>query len=232
MSRAKLLLGIQAVDLRRDEVQALLQRIQAALQDDRSVIKARDAVARAESELAEVDRLLRQRSAERDAAKSRLSQEEHHLYGGKVRVAKEVQNLEREVASLRRQLEPIEDLVLQSMLDRDEAVAGLGRSRQGLAQAEAGASDQHEALVRRQAALEAESTRLAAEKEGFMSTVPAADRDLYERLRKTKAGRAVAELNDRSCSACGIQLPNQDVARIRTGAQHVICPGCGRIVLG
>jgi uncharacterized protein len=232
MTRARRLLELQAVDLKLDEHRTRLARVGLALQDDRALVAAREAVARTTAELATVDHSVRRAEQARESAQSHVAREESQLYSGKVKSPKEVQNLQREVEALRRQVSQLDDDLLEAMITRDEAAARAEAASAALSSAEATAEGQRSALRRRERELNEQIKRLEGERETIIATIAAGDLKQYERLRRSKGGRAVSELSDDACLACGMLLPGQDVNRIKGGDEHVLCPGCGRIVLG
>jgi len=232
MTRAKRLLELQEIDLKRDDLGARLVRIVAALRDDRAVVAARTALVQAEADVADVDHRLRQATLERETVHAHVVREEQQLYAGRVKAAKDVQNLQREVVALKRQLDHLDDAVLELMIQHDERAGQVQMARAALDDAVAATTARHDTLARKQAAVTRELQRLNDEREALVRTVPVPECELYERLRATKGGRAVADLRDAACSACGMLLPSHDVGRIQTGDGHVFCPTCGRLVLG
>ncbi len=230
MSRSTYLMDLQQVDHRRDEAMAHLKRVVAALRGGTAVAQAKQAVGKAEEALSTVERQLRRQDLERQAVKDRIATEEKTLFGGKVNSPKELQNLQYEVASLKRRLGELDDTALELMLARDEAEERLTEARAALAGATTEVAAETETLAQEKAELTSVVRRLDADRQGILEYIAAPDRALYERLRKAKGGRAVALLSGEHCGACGMQLPRQ----VHYEAQHsediVCCTGCGRIL--
>jgi predicted nucleic acid-binding Zn-ribbon protein len=95
--------------------------------------------------------------------------------------------------------------------------------------------EDHMAAKREQLKIEQDSllrSREDQEAERSAATGTIAPRVLqaYEALRKAKRGRAVAEIADNACAACGTIL----TAALQQSARHAIelvnCPSCGRIL--
>jgi predicted nucleic acid-binding Zn-ribbon protein len=230
--RSKQLHDLQRVDLKRDATLTRLRRVLADLQGDPAVSRARTELAEADQRLQEVERALRQLTLERDALKAHLAEEDGKLYGGRITSPKEVQNLERETAALKRRLAQLDDAALEQMLARDDVAAAQQAAQARLAAVEAESATTLASLQAEKVELGTAARQLERQRQELLPGVPAPDLSLYERLRANKGGRAVSELRDDTCAACGLQLPVQDVSRIRSGDGLVQCPGCSRIVYG
>jgi uncharacterized protein len=232
MTRTKNLADLQSVDLRRDEALSILKRVTAAMKDDAGLPHAEAAVGAAERKLHDIDRHLRLLELERQALKERVTGEERKLYGGTVKSPKELQGFEREVSVLKRQLAELDDTALEQMLARDEAVEELGRARAALAATGQQAAADNETFAREKVKLTAIVRRLDLERSQLQAGISPADLDLYERLRQSKSGRAVSQLQGESCGTCGMELPRHTRDEIRSPDSLVFCTGCGRIVHG
>lgn len=230
MSRAKPLFDLQQVDLLHDAATARLARVNAAMGSHPQVAQARARLEQGEQAMAGIERRLSQRQQERGDLAALIAREESRLYSGAVKAPREVQNLQREVESLKRRLGTIEDALLEVMVVKEEADTALGEARTALAEAEDAAADHLAALAEEKAKLEAALRRLRAQRAQVQTIVRADDRVLYDRLRAAKGGRAVAELKDGTCGACGIQLPAGEASRALSAADFVYCRGCGRIL--
>jgi len=53
---------------------------------------------------------------------------------------------------------------------------------------------------------------------------------LYDRLRSTRGGQAVAEVKQRTCQGCRVTLTAAFEQRLRHGDALVTCQSCGRIL--
>jgi hypothetical protein len=54
---------------------------------------------------------------------------------------------------------------------------------------------------------------------------------VYRTLLKSKAGIAVAEVNDDTCSACGVTVPPADIQAAKSPNIIAYCKNCGRILV-
>jgi hypothetical protein len=161
-----------------------------------------------------------------------MQQAESSLYGGKIRNPKELQDLEADVASLRRHLIALEAAEL-SWMEKLEAAEGLSiQARRQLGAASAHAEARNRGLMQEQATLQQTREDLQAEREAASGAVARKVLESYENLRKSRRGVAVAEVRENACGACGTTL----TAALQQSARHapdlVNCPSCGRILYG
>jgi predicted nucleic acid-binding Zn-ribbon protein len=232
MNRAHSLLELQKLDRALDAIGSRLRTITAQMAADPELATAQAEVAGAQESLSELERRLRTVSDERAALKTRIAAEEAKLYGGRVQAPKELQALEREVASLRRRLAVLDDQSLALMLDRDAAAERLEAALARRGDKERAAGETTERLAAERGELEGKRRvvdhRRGAVAEGIDPTAVAA----YEKVRRTRHGVGVAQVGADGCAACGCQLPRSTVEKVRATDELVRCPGCGRILAG
>jgi predicted nucleic acid-binding Zn-ribbon protein len=147
--------------------------------------------------------------------------------------AKDLQALQHELTSLSRRQSELEDIELEVM-ERAEA---LGEHVTVLER------DQHELAGRLGAAAESRDAAMgeyASERDSVAgrraATVAAVGEDLvalYERIRSGHAGIGAAELRQRRCGGCHIELNQVDMNRITQAAADEVlrCEECGRILV-
>jgi len=230
MSQPFKLFRLQQTDSQLDRLQARWVEIEAILQDHSAEEQAAAEHASAQEELNKKLKTLKRAEEEVHSQRLKIEQTESTLYGGKVRNPKELQDLQNEIAALKRYLSVLEDRQLEAML---EAEAGEEAERAAAGRLEA---IQKAAAVQR-AYLAAEQTRLASEIEHIKSerqataaSIPAEDLNLYEQLRRQRKGLAVALVSDRYCSACGSTLSATLLHAARSSTQLTRCDVCGRIL--
>src|SRR5512136_2604725 len=125
MSAALGLLRLQQVDSEIAQTQARLEFIRGTLEDGADLLAARQSLQTAETERDRIegDRLTAELQAQ--SQKMKIQQAESSLYGGAVRSPKELQDLQADVASLKKHLASIEDVQLDSMLDLETVQASV-----------------------------------------------------------------------------------------------------------
>lgn len=230
MSAALGLLRLQQVDSRIDHLEAELGQIASDLADNALAAAARQALEAAQDEQkqAEDGRLRAEREA--SALRSKLQQAEASLYGGTVRNPKELQDLQADVASLRKHLGTLDadEILWMEKLEAADAQyrSASANSNEVLLELEA----EHTLLRQRQLELLRTRESLISEREATASAVKGAWRETYDGLRRTRRGVAVAAVEEGACAACGTAL----TAALRQNVRHAVdlnfCPSCGRIL--
>ncbi len=230
MSRTSSLYRLQIADTELDRTHARLREIDDVLQDDLAVAGARQAAGQAAAQLRAGQAAAAEAEHVVAAARAKMAETEQALYGGTVRNPKELQDLQSEAESLRRYLSTLEDRQLEAMLAMEQREHEHAAAVAALELAEAAQSGRRAQAVRERQELTARAERLAAEREVAMTSVAAADLDLYSRLRESTGGSPLAVLQDGSCGACGLTLAASILQSVRGGADLVRCKQCGRIL--
>ena len=232
MSAALGLMRLQQVDTRIDQVQQSLDRIRAELEDDAEVTVAHMELEAAEAARLEAELQRQEAEAQANSVRNKMQQAESSLYGGKVHNPKELQDLQADVASLKRHMTTLESTELSWMENLEEAEGLSVRARQKLEEAVDRARARSSRLLEEQAGLQRARQDLQAEREAASGAVAPRLLDAYEQLRRSRRGVAVAEVRDNACGACGTTL----TAALQQSARHapelVNCPSCGRILYG
>lgn len=230
MSQVFKLYRLQQTDSQMDRARQRLKKIAIALAADEAVKQARTTFATAEQELSAAQKALRRAEENLRDQNLKIEQSEATLYGGRVRNPKELQDLQNEVAALKRYRSVLEDRQLEEMIAVEEAEARHHAAAEELAQAEADFAERNKALTGEQKTLENELARLNGERQATQASIPAEDLQLYEQLRRQRSGVAVARISDRACSACGTTLNASLLHAARSPSQITRCDGCGRIL--
>ena len=78
---------------------------------------------------------------------------------------------------------------------------------------------------------EREESKFREQRAAIESQVKKPDYDLYMRIRKAKAGIAVATIRRGACSGCHNVIPSQRQLEIRRNNRIFNCANCGRIII-
>lgn len=230
MSAALGLLRLQQVDIRMGRNEARLHQIQETLDNDTDLQAAREGLRSAQAHLHGCEQARRLAEAEAQAQETKIAQAESSLYGGAVRNPKELQELQADVASLKKRLTAIEEQELQAMLAVETAEAGVKGSEERLREIQARLENEHRKLLEERDALSRERQDLDSERVAATSTVAVGILQEYEGLRRQRRGVAVAEVRENACGACGTTLTAALQQSARHAEQLVYCPSCGRIL--
>ena len=230
MSRISALFRLQEIDLELDAHRARLQSIEQALGDNPAVNAARLQASSAREKVNSARAQARSTDLDLQAVNEKISDAEKRLYSGLIANPKELRDLEQDLASLRRRGAAVEEQVLQAMIATESAEGQMAVVETKLQQAEAAAFQTHKDLLDERQRLQARAAQLAGEREAVSGAVAAEDQELYVRLRQTKHGRALAKLDESSCSACGEEVSSAHMQEVRRGITLVRCGCCERIL--
>lgn len=221
---------LQEVDLRTGEVERSLAKIVAKLADKSRLSAARAEATRLGKRLDDLS--AKRRSVERTVSEitDSLSALERRLYGGGITNAQQMAAAEEErTFTIARQGES-EDQLLELMVAMEELEPLVETAQEALSRLEAARPVQEAAWRDAETRLGDDLAALALEREEVLPLVAPNLIPMYESLRKSRGGVAVARVERNMCQGCRLSLPTGDVQRARTSQGTVLCSSCGRIL--
>ena len=221
---------LQQVDSQIDGIQARQQTIRETLQNDLKLQAATQAFSAAEISHKETSRTLKQTETEVEKQRIKIEQTESSLYGGRVQNPKELQDLQKDVASLKKHLETLEERELEAMVLVETAENELQTAKTELDQTQVNLNDQYRDLSKENETLDKELERLEHERNAILSDLISSAVSTYEQIRKQRRGIAVTTISDSACTACGTTLTLSLQQSARSATQLFTCPTCGRIL--
>jgi len=230
MSQISILYRLQQIDSQLDNARTALQSIESKLSDITQIESAQQNAIQAEQK--RQSELKGLRDAENKSYDTRVKIElaESSLYGGKIQNPKELQDLQNEIASLKRLVITLEDRELEAMMAVEEAEGKLTQANEALKDIEGKQIEQNATLNGERTKLLAQIERLESERKATLPPISAADLSLYDQLRKIRNGVAVVNISSRACTACGATLTAALIQSTQSTGQLVRCPTCGRIL--
>ena len=231
MMAIKRLHDLQEIDLGIAERDASLADVYARLADDSGIATTRQEIARLETKLADLES--KRRAAERAIAEiqENLKRVEARLYGGAVKNPRELEAAEEERAFRTSQQRDHEDLLLDLMVETDDAEALLGEFRDTLERIEAARPQQVAELTNSRDELEWELALLQEERDLTAPEIPPDLYGIYESLRRSKGGHAVARVARGMCQGCRLSLSTMELQRARASRAGIVqCSSCRRIL--
>lgn len=230
MSAALGLFRLQQVDRQIDQAQNRLTAIRKTLENDSELRAALDQVEMAGATLSESERALREAESQVAGQQIKIEQSESSLYGGHVHNPKELQDLQNEIASLKRHLTTLEERELNIMVEVESAQAALKTAEAALGGIQSRRGDEQRLLIEERVGLTKTIERLQSERQAVVSDMASQPLEIYDQLRHQKRGIAVVEVMDDACSACGTTLNAALQQSARSATQMANCPSCGRIL--
>ena len=230
------LLDLQALDSALDQLahrRRTLPETAEMERLDRLVEALRDGIVRAETEVSDLAREQAKFEKEIEQVRARRDRDESRLASGAITASKQLQDLEHEVASLKRRQSDLEDAELEVMERAETAQAGLDELT---TQREAHRADRAKAEAAAEAAfveLDAEVERTSAARDELAATMPADLLALYEKIRAAEGGVGAGEIARGRCGGCRLDLMNNEKAEYRAAAPDEVLrhEECGRILV-
>jgi len=230
MNLVSLLWHLQATDSEFDDKTARARQVNDALATDPNVVATRAAHDDAQKRLAGLRAQMHDRELEAQTLDAKIKGIEERLYSGRVTNPKELDGMEKDLQMHKRQRSALDDKLLELMDAVEQAQRCADENTHALRQTETARAADLARLTREQSALAARLADLHSEREQTRAALNADTLRTYDHLRKTKAGRAVAQIKRDACGACGVGTPTGLAHRAREGNEIVLCLGCGRIL--
>ncbi|NWF65489.1 MAG: hypothetical protein HXY38_14425 [Chloroflexi bacterium] len=230
MSASLGLYRLQQVDRQIDRTRSRLDAIHKTLENDAELKNAKIRHAQANQENIQAGRSLKQIENEAGSLIIKIEQTESSLYSGNVKNPKELQDLQKELVSLKKHLGILEERELEAMLLTENTATALNQSQIDLEVVQSRLGSEHKKLLEEQNELIKQLERLGQEREAAAAPIETALLAAYEDLRKQKRGLAVAEVEEDACAACGTTLNAALQQNARSQKRLVHCPSCGRIL--
>jgi predicted nucleic acid-binding Zn-ribbon protein len=230
MNQAFQLSRLQKIDTQIDQASHRLKEIGILLGQSEKLQQAQAAFEQAQQTHKKASSELKKVEDEVETQRIKLETSEHALYGGKIRNPKELQDLQSEVASIKRRIAALEDQQFEKMEKLDTAETGLKEAKAKLAQVQSEEATEKASLSGEKSSLEKNIERLKAERDSVLSSVSPDDLQIYDQLRASKRGIAVAMIVEESCNVCGSDLRPELRQAARSPLKLSFCSSCGRIL--
>ena len=230
MSAALGVYRLQQVDSQIDRIQTRQKQIYETLQNDLKLQSASEKLTKDVSSHSDAEQVMKKSEAEVEKQRIKIQQAEASLYGGLVRNPKELQDLQKDIASLKRYLETLEERELEAMLVVESAEKDLRAAENNFKQVQSSTNDQNHDLIKENESLEKDLERLEHERNAILSDLASAAVTTYNQIRKQRRGIAVTTINESACAACGTTLTLSLQQSARSATQLFTCPTCGRIL--
>ncbi len=225
-----LLAQLNEADLALDGVKTRLTEITAALREPAELVAARQAQAAAAAELTRCRAAQRELELAQADVNARIGRTEQKLYSGQIGNPRELENAARDLQQQRNQRAQVEDQLLEALLGCEAATEQHAACEAALAQLTAEWTTTQVVLREEQARLKARLPGLQARQASARRAAPQNLLSLYDNLRARKGGRAVAELDGETCSACHVAVPSSKLATAFEGDELTYCGNCDRLL--
>ncbi|NDJ61065.1 MAG: hypothetical protein GYB67_08060 [Chloroflexi bacterium] len=231
MSASRALYQLQTIDLSIRKHRKRLQAIRAELGEDETVADARQRFESASADLKSWQVRARDIDLEIKRVAEKANTTDEELYAGRITNPKELQDLEQESASLKRRQAQLEENLLEAMMESETRLAEVAELQQILDDAESKWTNEQSDLVDEKKQIEAEISGLQGKREQVVAKLDSDSLTLYDQMSVAKRGRAIAVLQDGSCSVCGVEQNTVIAQQVRQDKATVYCVNCGRILV-
>lgn len=231
MNEAEKLYQLQEIEISLLRSRQRLEAIAAALTQNEAVQAATSLVETQQKALSPLQASVRNLDLEIRSTAEKASQSEDDLYSGRIKNPKQMQELEQEIASLKKRHSELETELLETMFAVEEAESTLGEAQSQLEAVTQNWQQEHGALLEEQAQLEAYIKQLQANRKQALQDIKAESLKMYETLKPRKHNQPIALMTSGTCGLCGV-AQNLSVEReVRQGQKLVTCTNCGRILV-
>ena len=221
---------LQEVDLALQSARDDLTDVQSRLGEPEELIEVRHAAEERQEAQRVAEKDFKEREWEADEQQRKIEKPEQKLYEGKVSNPKELEDLQKDVESLKRRRIVLDDEAFAAMERLDEAERGLAEAQRHLEELTGTTGVEQDELRARQSTLEGEIASLEGQRAELAAGGDEVLLDRYDELRAGRQGQAVAKVQGGSCQGCRILLPVNLIQRARAGDEVVQCNNCERIL--
>ena len=221
---------LQDLDTRIDAARDRIATIEAMLHDRSEYESARRRHHEAVSPVRQLEANQKDLELRAGTARNQLVEVEGKLYGGRVSSPRELDDLQKRGADLRRQIATSDERLLEIMEELEQTATSVGEAEGHLRQVVTARKTLETDLLAERKTLVAHVRQMTAEREQLRAETDATTIRQYDRLRSTRGGIAVAEVKQRTCLGCRVFLTAAYEQRLRHGDAIVTCQSCGRFL--
>jgi predicted nucleic acid-binding Zn-ribbon protein len=204
--------------------------IDQILSNNDEVKTATEALGQANLDLNQKEKHVQEKSYLEKELQNKIAFSESTLYGGMVKNPKELQDLQKELDSLKKRVKSMEEEHLNALRDFEESQVFVDSAESALMSISEQRANLSEALLSERETLLSQIKTYNQEYLVTSSNLPDDVKKIFETLFRTKKGKAVAVVEDNTCSICGITVRDSLIQQIKTSKQITYCSSCGRML--
>ena len=189
---------------------------------------AQNALTVEQKNLAELKHARRDTEFQVDDLLNKIAIAEKQLYGGTIKISKELSNLQHEINNLKSLNDPLENKTLEIIEQVEASEKNVATLTADYAKLEEEWHLQQKQLAADIELLKKTLVDLHENRRLLVEQIEPAAVSLYEKVRQQKK-QAVSKVEQGICRACRISLSASALQKARSG-QPVLCGTCGRIL--
>lgn len=229
MTQIHQLYKLQETDVEIREKTKYLKEVMAAQQESPALLAAKERAETAVSELQKWQSKHNNLSLELKSLQTRAKNSENRLYSGKVTNTKELADLQKEIESLTKRGEILEEEVLEALLYVEDAETEKTAADDALEVAQAKWENNVVHYKEEQNTTALRLHKLMQLRKEQASVCDARSLQEYEKLAAKKKGIAIARVRVDMCLGCRLTVSENKVKQAKQG-EKVYCGSCGRIL--
>ncbi len=221
---------LQKIDLNLSRIATQIVKINSILENNAEILASRQVIDQQVSDQERNKQELEGIESRILEKRNKLEFAESSLYSGTIKNPKELQDLQKEINSIKPVIAGLENDQLDVLMRLEALDVKLEDLNSDHIKLLDRVKAEHQSLVKERNTLSQEISRFDSEKQVVISQIPANLQELYNSLRVKKAGIAVALVEDQTCSICGSALTPAQCQSARSQTGYLLCPSCGRIL--
>ncbi len=151
------------------------------------------------------------------------------LYSGAVKNPKELSDLQHQIESMGRHRSTLEETLLETMLELEEAEKGFAAAADHLLVTETAWDKNNAGLRQEQEQVALALHDLMGRRQELAKVIKPASLTLYDHVAKKQGGVAVAAVQYNMCGVCRVTVSAQKIKSAQDG-DIVYCGSCGRVL--
>jgi uncharacterized protein len=223
---------LQTLDNKMDQCLQQINRLEKQISDNSEVTSLQKVLNTEKSTLHLLEQELKEISFTTSNLRIKIDQCESSLYSGTIKVPKELQDLQNEIASLKKQFGLSEENELDLMLKVEKQQVLFDQMDRMLSANLILFQKAKDELNQKLVEYKKELEKIQIEREPAEKSILQKDLVIYNRLRQHKGGIAVIDVIENTCSSCGAEISHAEWQKARISQELVYCQGCGRIIYG
>ncbi|MEI8130834.1 MAG: C4-type zinc ribbon domain-containing protein [Leptolinea sp.] len=230
MNPAFQLSRLQKIDTELDQISSRQQEIQRIIKDESEFDEVKSRLSEAENQLKVCQKQLQDIDEKNHHFQMKLQESEQSLYGGKIRSPRELQDIQNEIGSLKKQISIQDEAQFSVMMQFEELETNQTSIKAEWVEAQSIFATRVASSKGEFSSLEKKKENLFIERHAVIQNLEEDVLQKYVALRKTKRGLAVALVSEQACMGCGSTLTPADWQAARSPQRLVLCATCGRIL--
>lgn len=223
---------LQQTDLKLDQYNHRIQEIQSIIADQTERDQLTCEIETIRTNRLEIEKKLHIIEDKIKATRIKMQQSEGSLYGGKIQNPKELQDLQNEIAILKKQIAEFEEREFDQMVLTEDITTQENDAMHRLELFEQKKEEAKVILTAEIKNLEQAISRVSPEKSALTTGLDQTSLEIYLKLRKTKSGIAVTQVEENACEKCGAEITQAEWQKARITQELCFCSTCGRIIYG